>query len=502
MSRTKKAIHIVISGFINQGCVAIAGLILPPLIIAHYGSEINGLINSVKQLLNYFSVLSLGFGAASQIALYYPLAVGNYDKINRIMTELTAFLNKLGIVFAILIGIVAFVLPVVRQDGINKEIIFSIVLICGIGSLIEFIFLTKYRILLVADQKQYISSNIYTQGTIINTVLSAVLIELNASVLMVQCISSLAYIIRMLLMIRKVKVLYPRLNFHIKCNNRDKIVKNQKSAMLYKLADVIVTYVPMTIVMLICGYADASVYSVYNLIFSAIVMIVTVFSSGLSASFGNLVAHQDFAGLRNSFRGFNFVFRLISFFFYGCAAILIIPFISVYIRNDDGVVYLLPVIGILFTLNGIFRNIRTPYTTLIDAWGNYDENVKANLLEIILNITISLILTFKMGLVGVLIGGGISAFIRSALFLKDTNKKILKISSKEDSFFLTVNFLICIVMYVVFQGIEVQNYIEWTFESLKIAFIMGATLTGVNIVIDNKGFKQIYIRICRKRKSF
>ena len=299
MSRTKNVLKIVISSSINQVVIVLAGLIMPPLLIANYGSETNGLINSVKQMLNYFTVVSVGLGAASQVALYKPLTEGNWPLINKIMATLSRFLNKAGLVFLACIGVFAFILPVIRRDNLDFMTIAEIVLICGIGSLIEFVFLTRYKILLTADQKQYIVSNVYTQGTVINTVLSVILIILKASILWVQLAATFAYLVRMLLLVRQVHGLYPSLNLYVVPDKS--AIGNSKEAFLYKFSDILINYIPMTFVTFICGYTDASIYTVYNLVFSAIVMIVNIFSTGLSPSFGNQIVQKDYEGFKNSF---------------------------------------------------------------------------------------------------------------------------------------------------------------------------------------------------------
>ena len=490
MSRTKNVFRIIISSSINQIVIVIAGLIMPPLIISNYGSETNGLINSVKQMLNYFTVVSVGFGAASQVALYKPLTENNWGLVNTIMATLSRFLNKAGLLFSVCIGVFAFLLPVIRQDGLDITVIVGIVLICGIGSLIEFIFLTRYKILLTADQKQYIVSNVYTQGTIINTILSVVLILLNASILWVQLAATFAYLVRMLLLIRKVKTFYPKLNLHVKVNNE--VISNSREAFLYKLSDILINYIPMTFVTFICGYADASVYTVYNLVFSAIVMIVNIFSSGLSASFGNQLVQKDYDGLKSSFKGYNFVFRIISFFCYICASILIVPFISVYIHNTDRVNYLLPMVGIMFAVNGLARAVRTPYITLVDAIGNYRQNIFNSYIEVIINIVFSLILTFK---IGVLIGGSISAAIRSIQFLVDIEKIIMKNNIKKEILILIANILIGIFLYVFFEGIKVSNYATWVINAIIVAIIVGSILFIANCVMDFDGFKELQKRL-------
>lgn len=493
MSRTRNVIKMVFASALNQIIVMISGLILPPLIISNFGSTINGLVNSIKQILNYFQVVSVGMGAAGQVALYEPLSNKDYKKINLIMSELTLFLNKMGVAFLCLVGIVAFVLPMIRNDGISRLTILLLVLICGTGSFIEFILLTKYKILLTADQKQYISSRVNTQGTLINVILSVILVQFHASIICVQLVATFAYVIRICLMTFTVKKIYPYLN--LKCKIHNKIINNQTDALLYKLTDTIINYIPMTIIMVICGFKDVSIYTVYNQVFAAIVMIVNIFSSGFASAFGNQIVEKNYGALRHSYRGYEFIFRLISYWLYITAAILILPFVSVYITNNDGVNYLMPSLGICFSLNGLFRAYRTPSITIIDAVGMYKENLKMNYFEAVLNIILSISLTLKYGVVGVLIGGLISALIRSLFFIYFINKKIIKQSFLREIFFLIINFILGIGLYAVFNGHTVKGFVEWIFFACLVAGTNGVIYFVLNIILDREGFFEFFKRV-------
>lgn len=493
MSRTKNVIKMVFASSINQIVVMISGLILPPMIISNYGSTINGLVNSIKQILNYFQVVSVGMGAAGQVALYEPLSKNDIKKTNQIMSELTLFLNKMGAVFLCLVGSVAFVLPIIRNDGIPRLTIALLVLICGTGSFIEFVLLTKYKILLTADQKQYISSRVNTQGTLINVILSVILIRMHSSIICVQLVATFAYIERICLMIHTINKLYPNLNLKYKIQN--KIIKNQTDALLYKLTDTIINYTPMTIIMVICGFQDVSVYTVYNQVFAAIVMMVNIFSSGLSSAFGNQIAEKKYEALQRSYKGYEFVFRLISYWLYITAGVLILPFVSVYITKSDGVNYLLPSLGICFTLNGLFRAFRTPAITIIDATGMYKENLKMNYFEAILNIVLSIGLTIRFGSVGVLIGGLISALIRSLFFVYFVDKKIIKQSFVKEIVLLGINFMCGVVLYIAFSGYTVNNFIEWIVFACFVAGINGTVYLVLNLIIDRDGFFEAFKRV-------
>lgn len=494
MSRTKNAFKMICGSILNQLMVVISGLILPPLIIQNYGSATNGLVNSVKQILNYFTIATVGLGAAGQIALYEPLAQHDNNKINKIMTELSNFLNKLSYFFALFVGILAFVLPIIRKGELDFFTIFFIVLICGIGSLIEFCCLQKYKILLQADQKQYISSSINSQGILVNLILSFILIELNAPIIAVQLIATLAYVIRMLLMTYRVKKIYPFLNLHEKTTVKQ--IPKQKEALLYKVSDIILNYAPMTLVTFLFSFNDSSIYSIYNTVFSSIVMIVSIFSSGFASSFGNLLVEGKLEKLKQSFDGYNFIYRTMLFWVYTCSAILIIPFISVYIKNNDGINYIIPMLGILFALNGLFRNIRIPYTTIIDSVGDYNkENIVLNYIEVIMNIALTILFAIIFGLTGILVGGAISSIIRSIIYVYSVNKRNIKRSFIKDFVLLILNFIVSIILVVCLNNIVVNNFMEWIFNAIRIAFINSIVFLIINVILDNKSFREFMIRI-------
>lgn len=96
-----------LSNFGFQAIVAISGLILPPLIIKNYGSEINGLLASLKQTVSYMAIVEAGIGAAAVAALYKPLSDNNILLQNRILATTRLFYYKSGCVFSILLIVIS-----------------------------------------------------------------------------------------------------------------------------------------------------------------------------------------------------------------------------------------------------------------------------------------------------------------------------------------------------------------------------------------------------------
>ena len=69
----KRGMKNIFYGFISQFIAIVISIILPRMFIMTYGSEMNGLLSSVAQVLTYLSVLEAGVGAATIQALYRPI---------------------------------------------------------------------------------------------------------------------------------------------------------------------------------------------------------------------------------------------------------------------------------------------------------------------------------------------------------------------------------------------------------------------------------------------
>lgn len=53
MRMKKKSLNIFITGLISQVVILLLGIVIPKLLIVSYGSEVNGLLSSIKQIFVY-----------------------------------------------------------------------------------------------------------------------------------------------------------------------------------------------------------------------------------------------------------------------------------------------------------------------------------------------------------------------------------------------------------------------------------------------------------------
>lgn len=474
MSRTKLAIYNMCGNIGLQAVIVTCGLIVPPLIISTFGSEINGLVSTIKQLLTYFSVVSLGLGAASSVALYEPLAKKDYNRVSAVFSATRIFFNQTGYAFGGLVLLTAIVLPLLKAGNIPPFTIFWLVLILGTGGFLEYIIVTKYRLLLIADQKLYIAARINAEGSILNAIAIVVLIKLGYSIIWVQLAASGIYLYRLLLTVHWVKKCYPQLR--IKATPDFQAISKRWQAFHYQLPGLIITYTPILIIAAFCGYVEASVYAVYNTIFAALTMIVNIFSAALAPTFGNLIVDGNKALLEKNFRIYETVYWVALSFCCIGAAILAVPFVSLYIKSPDHVNYLVPSVAICFSLRVFCYALRTPSVTLVDAKGLFKENRKANMYEAIFNIILSLILVLYWGIAGVLAAGALTGAIRSIGYMANTEKLLPNNQFLKHVWLCSGYLLAGVLFYLLLGRFTVHTWLGWLLQACLRSMLIGIAL--------------------------
>lgn len=94
MSRQRNSINNLIWGIVGNIVTAAVAIIIPRLFIVNYGSEINGLLASIRQVYVYLALLEVGIGDASVVALYAPIGKKDYNAANRILSATNYYYKK------------------------------------------------------------------------------------------------------------------------------------------------------------------------------------------------------------------------------------------------------------------------------------------------------------------------------------------------------------------------------------------------------------------------
>ena len=212
--RSRKALKNILANLILQITVALSGLILPRFFIIAYGSAMNGMIVSVTQFISYLALVEAGVSAASIVGLYKPLADNNIDEINRILSATKRFYYRSGIAYVLLLVFLVVLYPMLVQNQIQPGITRFMIIILATSNLVDYLFLGKYKVLLMANQKGYVMMLVQTLGTVLNTVITVWLIMEGCNVLLVKFVATVIYILRFILIWIYVRKHYRFLDFN------------------------------------------------------------------------------------------------------------------------------------------------------------------------------------------------------------------------------------------------------------------------------------------------
>lgn len=482
-----------------QIVVFISGIILPRFILQAYGSSINGMITSVNQFLTYLGLAEAGVATASVVALYTPLALGRKDEVNSILSAARKFYNRSGVLFLSLTAVLVFIYPFFISGQLDDSLVRWMIVVLAGSTLVDYFFLGKYRVLLMANQEGYVVALIQSVGTVANMVVSIGLIYAGASVLAVKAVATGVYVLRLFLVKAYAKKKYPDLDFH--AQPAEGALKQKNAALFHQVVTIIVNNTDTTILTICLGsrsLLEVSVYGIYMLVVNAVNQLLTSFSNGLTAGFGEVIARREEETLKKSYSDYEYMFFLIFFVVVACMGVLLIPFISVYTIDMKDVQYVRPVIAVLFTLLVFLQNVRIPGLTIICAAGHYKETRYQAGLEAAINIVVSLALVWSMGMTGVLIGTVCSYGYRSFEIILYTNRHLIPGTAKTAFIRIIRNLIVTAVLIVAGIWLIPQNmtsFINWFIYAVAAGAVSVVLIVGVNYIAEPQEFKNLILRI-------
>jgi O-antigen/teichoic acid export membrane protein len=495
--RTKLSLYNTISAIVLQIINMIVNLVLPQVMIRVYGSAINGLVTSIRQIISYFNLVEAGLSGAAVYALYKPLANKDKDDIDGILSASNRFYNISGFIFSGLVLVTAFIYPMFTSgQGISVVTIAALVLIIGASGSLEFFAVGKYKVLYTADQKSYVISLINAVAVVINAAIILLLAILHVDIVIVQLIALVSFIARSFLYVAYGKLKYSRINF--KVPPRNEALDKRWDALFLQVLGVATTATPVVVTSLVLGFKEASVFTVYNMVFASVLALLTTFSGGLSAMFGELLARSELGILQKAYQQYEYLYYGLLAWGYACAAILIMPFMEIYTRKFTDAVYIRPGIAALFVAVGVLSNIKTPQGMLVISAGLYKETKIQSLIQAVIIVVISAVLAPFLGISGVLIGAVLSHLYRDIDLLFYIPKTVTKLKATMSvRRVLRLVLLFSAAVFPVIHLIDMKpgNLLKWALYAIPTAIWAFIIIAGGNIIMERKMAAEVLSRI-------
>lgn len=478
MNNKQKSINNLLCAIFGQMISIAFGLILPRLFVVSYGSEVNGLLSSLSNFLICLSLFEAGVGIASLQALYKPVAEQDWPKINGVLAATKGYYRKTGRCYLIALIVLSLGYPLIVDSDLSYLTVCGAFFFSGIGNVVSFYIQGKYILLIKAENKNYILSNLSTLTNMLISLSKVLLIYLGVNIVTILAVSFLIQCLQVVYILHYIRKNYPKLDLNAE---PDRLAVSQKNyALIHQIGALVFNNTDVVILTMICGLKVVSVYSVFKMISGHLDQILNLVTNSVSAALG-----QNYQTNRERYKQmidvFESIYSVLAYGFYAVALYLYLPFMRLYMAGVTDINYVDGKLAILFVAAGLLSHSRVPMVQTIDYAGHFKQTTSYSLAEMVINLVTSLVGVWVWGIYGVLLGTVAALLYRTNQIIIYANTQCLNRKPWRTYAVYLVNLLVLLATTVVFDllfgGIEIDSY-------LKLILVgVGATVTSLGMFL-------------------
>lgn len=496
-SRGEKLALNTVSSLALQVVSVICGFILPRLILETFGSDVNGLVNSITQFLGVITLLDLGVGAVVQSALYKPLADNDTNMISKIYVSANKFFRRLAEILLVYVVLLMIFYPMLVNKSFGHMYTALLIAAICISSFAQYYFGIVNSLLLNADQRGYIQYVAQIITLILNTFACYIIIKLGASIQIVKLTTSLIFLLRPLFLVFYVKKHY---SIDKKITYTEEPIKQKWNGMAQHFASYVLNGTDNIVLTMFSTLGNVSIYSVYNVVIIGVKNALLSVTNGFQSLIGEMLAKKETMKL-NAFFGFvEWFLHTGTTLVFGCTGVLIVDFVRVYTYGINDADYIQPLFAVLITIANAGHCLRLPYNILILAAGHYKQTQSNYIIAMILNIVVSIATVKMWGLVGVAIGTLIAMAYQTVWMAKYDSKNIICWPFKNFLKQCGVDAITVIIASLATFKIPMLSvsYVSWFLLAIEAFGIWLIISIVINTIFYRKRVLSIFIRVKRR----
>lgn len=489
----KKMIMNTITSLISNLVNVVYGFVLPRLILEQFGSDVNGLTQSIKQFLGVISFLDMGVGQIARSALYKPLAQKDYGALSRVMVSGGKFYRKLARALLVYVVILTLVYPALAAQQYEAAFVTSLIVSMAVGSFCQYYFGIANEQLLHADQRGYVIFSLQILTNLLNALVCILVIRMGGSIQMVKWATAMVFLLRPLVICLYVKKHYP-IDKHIQYDEEP--IKQKWNGIAQHVSAVVLDGTDTIVLTVLSTLSNVSVYSVYYMVIGSIQSLYQSATAGVQSAAGALWAGGNVASQKKMFSTTELVLHSVTVILFCCTGLLIVPFVRVYTEGLTDAQYIQPLFSGLLVLAYGIRCLRTPYNIWILAAGHYKQTQRCHIVAAALNLLISVFAVSRWGLVGVAIGTVVAMTYQTAWMVLYNAHHLLKwpLRSLIKRFavdILTAGLIVLLCRRFVMQD---NSYLGWFLLAVK----TGCTALAVTAVTTLVFYRRLALSLLRR----
>ena len=480
----------LLSGVLYQVVLIALSFLLPRLYLENFGSEVNGVLSTIKQIFVYMLLLESGVGLATTQALYKPVAEKNHNKVSSVISATHSYYVKVGVIYAIIVLLIALVYEYIVPTAIGPGVIFGIVILTALPQLFSYFVQAKYRILLEVDGRKYVITNSETILQLVSNIAKIVVILLTNNVLLMQLSYCILSLLQLCYIYIHAKRRYKWLS--VKTQPDYEAVSQRKSVLVHQISGMVFNNTDVLLLSFLCDFKVVSVYTIYNIFFSQVQTFITSIISGFSFALGQMF-HTDREKFMKVYNVYETFYIMATFIIYTLMAVFLLPLIQIYTKGINDANYTNSLLVILFVVMNLLSNGKLPSNHVLEYSGKFAETRSHAIWEMVINITVSIVSILKWGICGAILGTIVALLYRGTMMIYYSNKKVLGRGMFHTYKLWLVNGAVFVTLMAIFY---VDSFSGLSFAKLLINGIIHSLwivplYIGVNFIFFKGAFKNL-----------
>ncbi len=489
----------LLSSLVYQVALISLSFLLPRLYLENFGSEVNGVLSTIKQIFTYMCLLEAGVGLATTQALYKRIGEKDYESASSVLAATNAYYFKTGIVYLLLVLVIAMVYSFAVPTSIDSTVLFFIIILNAIPALFSYFVQAKYRILMEVDGRKYVLNNAETALQLASNAGKILVLLLTDSLILIQLVYCIIALVQLVFLYLYAKHRYTWLNLKTKpdfeaISQKNSVLVHQISGMVFNNTDVI-------LISALCDFKAVSIYAIYNIFFSQVQNFITSVVSSFTFALGQMF-HADRERFNNLFCAYETFYIMITCAIYTLMAVFLLPLIQIYTSGINDAEYTNVFLVVLFVIMNLLACGKMPITGIIEYSGHFEKTRAHAIWEMVINITVSVAAIMYMGICGAILGTIAALAYRNIVTIYYSNRKVLERSQLCTYKILLLNWAVFAIVMLIFfvDTFSNMSFLPLLLNGVVHSIWIVALFLLVNFIFNRSAFTTL-LEMYREKKT-
>ena len=356
VSRSQYVVRNTAVTLLTQLVKNVLGFVSRTAFIWILGKELLGINSLFTEILTMLSFAELGIGNAFVYSLYKPLADRDNAKLGSLMRLYAKAYKGIGLLIGVLgLCLLPFLKMLVGDVAVDDSLLYTIFLMYVFNTAVSYFFVYKTS-LIVADQKNYIVLIAQEGFHAVQVAVQVAILLLTGNYVLFMAITVACTIGTNAFLAHKADKMYPFLLEKavkpLSAVERDEIVANVKSLVVYKLGSTVLGGTDSIFISAIINVVTVGFYSNYKLLVDLFTSLGSQVVSSITASVGNVNASEGKERKEAIFDGL----LCASAWFFGLSAVGLLLLSNDFIRLWVGTDYVLDIASVAAIVGAFYVN--------------------------------------------------------------------------------------------------------------------------------------------------